>query len=465
VTGRLNGRYELREKLGQGSQGETYAAIDHGRDPSLSDKWEAYVGKAKGKATKPRGNVAIKCFRVGDAKAWKDVELAEREARILASLDHPKLPKYYDHFEEDGVLYLVMEKIEGESLAATKRVFDAAEVVRMMTDISQALAYLHGRTPPIVHRDVKPANILRRPDGSYALVDLGAVRDKLKSSGGSTVVGTFGFMAPEQFQGRASPRSDVYGLAATAITMLTGEEPENLPHEGLGIDVERAVPLGTPAPLVRALRAMLVPDPDQRVATVDDALARLRGTAPEERKTRRREERAEKKKQRLQKEALSAPARGEAELGAGRRPRAPLLPRLLARLGLLLAWIVVSVVVGLVVPFALVVLSLVFGSALRRAARSCAEAAARTRRALGGASRWLSGHDAEIRKVRVGELDRVRAVTPEQAQRIAIARAEAHGEDADAWLEEKLQDHEEKERRRERMRSHARPPKTRYWGR
>jgi serine/threonine protein kinase len=424
VPARLNERYELREKLGQGSQGETYAAIDHGREPNLTDQWDAYVGKAKGKPAKPRGNVAIKCFRIGQATAWKDVELAEREARTLASLDHPKLPKYFDHFEENGVLYLVMEKIEGESLASRRRAFGSDEVVRMMTDVAEALRYLHERTPPIIHRDVKPANVLRRADGSYVLVDLGAVRDRSKQ-GGSTVVGTFGFMAPEQFQGRASPKSDVYGLGATAIAMLTGEEPETLPHEGLGIDVARAVPHRTPAALVRTLEAMLEPDPDRRVASIEEAVLML-ARSPEKKKRR-----AARKKR------------------TPRKPRAPLVPRLFARLGLLIAWLVVSLVVGLVVPFVLVLLSLLFGAALRRGARACATAASKSRAALGRASAWLSGDPP---KVRVANEERLRI-------------AEASGEEADAWIDGTLREHEQTATQRERMRAHARPPKTRHWGR
>src|SRR5690606_36418926 len=126
-------------------------------------------------------------------------------------------------------------------------------------------------------------------------------------AGGSTVVGTFGYMAPEQFQGRASPKSDVYGLGATALAMLTGMEPEDLPHEGLGIDVRRAAPPGTPAGLVRALSAMLIPDPDRRIDSVDDALAFVRAAPePEPRKSvapakpdrkQRRELRAQEKRE------------------------------------------------------------------------------------------------------------------------------------------------------------------------
>jgi serine/threonine protein kinase len=293
-----DGRYALLRKLGEGSQGETYEAMDHGVGPEararaarkapLSDKWSRYVREQKSGGEVPQDArlVAIKCFRVASAKAWKDVELAEREARTLASLDHPRLPRYFEHFEEDGALYLVMEKIEGESLAAIRkngRAMSAADVTRMVEDIGEALRYLHGRAPLVVHRDIKPGNVLRRPDGSFALVDFGAVRDRLKPAGGSTVVGTFGFMAPEQFQGRASPGSDVYGLGATAITMLTGVDPEELPHVGLGIDVTRALPKSTPAPLARALAAMLIPDPDRRAGSIDEALALLRDAAPAKR--------------------------------------------------------------------------------------------------------------------------------------------------------------------------------------
>jgi serine/threonine protein kinase len=289
-----DGRYSLLRKLGEGSQGQTYEAMDHGVGPAarkraargapLADQFSRYVRaqKSGGEVPQDARLVAIKCFRVAAAKSWKDVELAARAATTLASLDHPKLPRYFEHFEEDGALYLVMEKVEGESLAslrAQKRRMSVVEVTRMLEDLADALGYLHGRAPYVVHRDIKPGNVIRRPDGSFALVDFGAVRDRLKPAGGSTVVGTFGYMAPEQFQGRASPASDVYGLGATAITMLTGVDPEDLPHVGLGIDVGKALPAGTPVALVRTLTAMLVPDPDARAKSADEVLALLRGPA------------------------------------------------------------------------------------------------------------------------------------------------------------------------------------------
>ncbi|MBX3212930.1 MAG: serine/threonine protein kinase [Labilithrix sp.] len=462
-----DGRYTLLRRLGEGSQGETYEARDNGlargrrerpRPEALADDFQRYVTRAR--AGEPRGDsapdgvVAIKCFRLGKAKAWKDVELAEREARTLASLDHPRLPRYVEHFEEDGALYLVMERVEGESLAALRakqRTLGPTEVTRMLEDLGDALRYLHGRAPFIVHRDIKPGNVIRRPDGSYALVDFGAVRDRLKPAGGSTVVGTFGYMAPEQFQGRASPKSDIYGLGATAIAMLTGCEPEELPHAGLGIDVARALPRGTSPAIARALTAMLQPDPDQRVDSIEEALAFLRagGTlragetekssadaAPE--RLTRRQRRALRRQEKRETREASARARQ-----AARARRPPFVPRLFAQLGLLVARIAVWATVGLLVPLVLVLLSLVFGEALRRAAKACGRAAERSLAALGRASSWVSGYrrdDTELApRLRISpELARVRAVTEAEAQAIAVAREEARGEDAEAWIEARL---------------------------
>src|SRR6185312_10957150 len=132
---------------------------------------------------------------------------------------------------------------EGATLASLRRrgvTFGEAEIVRLLRDAADVLRYLHGRAPPIVHRDIKPGNVIWRLDGSFAFIDFGAVRDRMKPEGGSTVVGTFGYMAPEQFQGRALPASDVYAVGATALSVLTGREPEDLPHKGLRIDVPAA---------------------------------------------------------------------------------------------------------------------------------------------------------------------------------------------------------------------------------
>ncbi len=273
------GRYAIVGELGAGSQAETLDAVD----------------KQGGRA------VAIKRFQVRGAKSWKDVELAEREARVLSTLSHPNLPVYIEHFEEDGALYLVMEKIEGETLASIRKrksVLSSEDITRFLSDAERVLAYLHSRVPPIIHRDIKPGNVIRRADGGFVFVDFGSVRDQLKPEGGSTVVGTFGYMAPEQFQGRALPGSDVYAVAATALSLVTGREPEDLPHRGLGIDVAAALGPGADPWLVRALAGMLEPDPDKRPAKVtlrrpsSGGSSRPQGESRGERRERERAERA-----------------------------------------------------------------------------------------------------------------------------------------------------------------------------
>jgi hypothetical protein len=306
------GRYVVVGSLGAGSQGETLDAVD----------------KREGRP------VAIKRFTLRGAKSWKDVELAEREASVLSSLNHPGLPRYVEHFEEDGALYLVMEKVEGETLAARRRRgqrLDQEQVLRFLREAGDCLRYLHGHAPPIVHRDIKPGNVILRPDGSYCLVDFGSVRDRLKPEGGSTVVGTFGFMPPEQFQGRAGPGSDVYAVGATALSLVTGREPEDLPHKGLSIDVEGALRGQVDRRLIAALRAMLEPDPDRRATSVDAALrgAGLRdparssaGATPNDVNGTSRETSAEaaKRARRERLEAEAAEARRErAEATRGQR--------------------------------------------------------------------------------------------------------------------------------------------------
>jgi serine/threonine protein kinase len=248
-----DGRYVVVALLGEGAQGATYEAT------------QAETGRT----------VAIKRFDVRGAHRWKDVELAEREARVLATLDHPLVPRYIEHFEEGGALYLVMEKVEGETLEAIRRrqgSLSEVEVRRFLASADRALTYLHGRGSPVVHRDVKPSNVVRRPDGSYVFVDFGAVSERLFRQGSSTIVGTMGYMAPEQLQGRALAASDVYAVGATALAALTGAEPETLMHKGLRVDVRAALQGRVSAELIASLERMLEPDPDLRAPSIAAAL-------------------------------------------------------------------------------------------------------------------------------------------------------------------------------------------------
>jgi hypothetical protein len=413
------GRYTLLEQLGAGSQGTTWDAVD----------------QREGRA------VAIKQFEIRGAKAWKDVELAEREARVLASLSHPKLPAYVDHFEEDGVLYLVMEKIEGTPLSVLRKrgTMSERDVERLLRDADDVLAYLHGRSPAVIHRDLKPSNVIRRPDGSFAFVDFGAVRDRMRPEGGSTVVGTFGYMAPEQFQGRAGPGSDVYAMGATALSMLTGEEPETLPHRGLGIDVPAALRGRAGRKLESALTRMLEVDPDVRAtrilpllsrgdarrSDVSNVAERIREQVERDvreridratRHARRVEERAQRQAQRLGRRVARAPRR--------RGWRAPWFIIVALSLSLVAAQLAVALTLRIVVPLVLVMLSVIFGAGLRRAARNVAGAGREAGDAIRRARGVVHGEGERDDGVRVEtEEERIR-VRDESGRRTRVAGEE-----------------------------------------
>ncbi|HRC59197.1 MAG TPA: protein kinase, partial [Kofleriaceae bacterium] len=145
----------------------------------------------------------------------------------------------------------------------------------------EILDYLHTRTPPLVHRDLKPSNIVRAPDGKIALVDFGGVLDGAREQGGSTVVGTFGYMAPEQLHGQVTPATDLYALGATIVSLAGGIEPEDVPRKGLQMDLVRHLPAMDPS-LRATLIAMTEPDPSQRPARARDVVALLaKAKAPE----------------------------------------------------------------------------------------------------------------------------------------------------------------------------------------
>ncbi|WP_437722706.1 serine/threonine protein kinase [Sorangium sp. So ce861] len=437
-----DGRYVVTRALGEGAQGHTLEAVD----------------KRLGKL------IAIKRFQIRGASSWKGVELAEREARVLASLSHPSLPAYLDHFEEDGALFLVMEKIDGESLGAMRRrraVLGRDEIVRFLRDASGVLDYLHGRAPPVIHRDIKPNNVIRRPDGSFAIVDFGAVRDRLRPEGGSTVVGTFGYMAPEQFQGRALPASDVYAVGATALCLLTGEEPEDLPHRGLAIDVAAALGGRADPGLVRALSAMLEPDPERRAARIAPLLAGLdAGGAPSERpragrpserdarKAYRDARKAEREARKAYRDARKEERRARKEERRGRGHEgaaAPWrgldgLPLVGALFGLTVARVAVGLALGVVVPTVLTLLSLVFGRVLReQAAQSVRRAGRVAELALLRATRAVRGRPAPDGAAQrdQGAAARVRIEDQE-----APGRSRIHDEGADEALDEELDEPE-----------------------
>lgn len=232
IPEQITERYAVRSLLGQGSFGRTYLASDRQREGRL---------------------VAIKQLRAEGEEGWKRHELFEREVAVLGALRHHGIPEVYEQLRvprargED--VYLVMEYIEGESLAAIAgrgAPMDPARLLTLLLGLLEILDYLHTRAPPVLHRDIKPANVIVRPGGSPALVDFGAVRNVFKrpDEGGSTVVGTHGYMPFEQYMGQASPASDLYAVGATFLHLLTGRSPAEFVGEGGRIEVPADLPGG-----------------------------------------------------------------------------------------------------------------------------------------------------------------------------------------------------------------------------
>jgi hypothetical protein len=324
----------------------------------------------------------------------------------------------------------------------------------------------------VVHRDIKPSNVLLRKDGSYALIDFGSVRDRMKPEGGSTVVGTFGFMAPEQFQGRAMPASDVYAVGATALAMLTGREPEDLPHKGLAIDVKAALGSAASPAMVSALSAMLEPDPDKRAGRIAPLLARFDAPAPSppfsppragppaapppppSKRDRKREERerekareeakrnakeARKEAKRDEKHARKGPERGpwqdwdSWEQGAKWRRRRlseppfakdaerPLIPGpflFIIMFGLTLAQIAVTLALRTAIPIAFTILSVIFGKSWREAARTVSNAGKIAVDSIENAKGVVSGRP--VPKAREAGAPEVRVNVPEEERRARV---------------------------------------------
>ncbi len=224
----IGDRYAILEKLGQGGNSITYTAIDK----------------------KTNQQVAVKALSLTRLDDWKKIELFEREAKILQQLNHPAIPQYLDYFqtetETDIDFYIVQQLAPGQSLAhliSQGWQPDETKIKNIARQILEVLVYLQQLTPPVIHRDIKPQNIIYQPaTGKLFLVDFGAVQDTYHHTVmGSTVVGTYGYMAPEQYRGGAVLSTDLYSLGCTLLFLLTGESPAELPQKKLKIDFRNHV--------------------------------------------------------------------------------------------------------------------------------------------------------------------------------------------------------------------------------
>ena len=258
----------------------------------LAERYEVQrqLGKQTGRQTliardlQTQKLVVLKQLFLGSDFEWQDLKLFEREAETLKTLSHPAIPRYLDYLEIDEPdskgFALVQTYVEGktlEELLTAGRTFSESEVKELTKSLLAILMYLHEQNQPVIHRDIKPSNILLHSRsgnsaGQVYLVDFGSVQNQAAKFGGTiTVVGTYGYMAPEQFSGRSVPASDLYGLGATLIDLVTGLHPAELPQQDLRIQFAERAEQVNPN-LIDWLEWMTEPSLEKRLSSAEEAL-------------------------------------------------------------------------------------------------------------------------------------------------------------------------------------------------
>ncbi|MFL5970030.1 MAG: protein kinase domain-containing protein [Gaiellaceae bacterium] len=271
VGEKIAGRYEVEELVGHGGMSSVYKARD-----SLLER-----------------NVALKILHEQYNADDDFVERFKREARSVAQLQHPNIVTVIDRGEDDGRQYIVFEYIDGENLkelVVRKGRLDVREALEIADEVARGLAFAHQQG--VIHRDVKPQNVLLNGDGRAKVTDFGIARtldvDGMTQTG--TVLGTSNYIAPEQASGeRVDVQSDVYALGVVLYELLAGDVP--FPGESFVavamkhvhepppnlLDVRKDVPLRVAAAVDRALEK----DPEQRFPTMDAFAAELEAAIAE----------------------------------------------------------------------------------------------------------------------------------------------------------------------------------------
>lgn len=212
----VDGKYKILSEIGHGGMSVVYMAINE-------------------KANKTWAIKEVRKDGVMDFEAVKQGLIVETE--LLKKLKHPNLPSIVDVIEDEHTFLIVMDYIEGNPLSKALEEFGAQPqeyVIEWARQLCDVLGYLHSRTPSIIYRDMKPSNIMLKPDGNLTLIDFGTAREfKEKNLADTTCLGTVGYAAPEQFggMGQTDARTDIYCLGATLYHLVTGYNPSEPPYE------------------------------------------------------------------------------------------------------------------------------------------------------------------------------------------------------------------------------------------
>ncbi len=213
----IDDKYEILKLIGRGGMSRVYLAMDK----RLNKQWAV---KEIEKRARDKNNEVV-------------IQSAIAEANMIKKLDHPALPRIVDIIDNDNVIYVIMDYIEGEALSKileTEGAQPEDAVIEWAKQLCEVLDYLHTRKPPIIYRDMKPANVMLKPDGTVKLIDFGIAREYKEHNLSDTInMGTKGYAAPEQFgnAGQTDARTDVYCLGVTLYHLITGHNPAEPPYE------------------------------------------------------------------------------------------------------------------------------------------------------------------------------------------------------------------------------------------
>lgn len=212
----VDGKYKILSEIGHGGMSVVYMAINE-------------------KANKTWAIKEVRKDGVLDFESVRQGLIVETD--MLKKLKHPYLPSIVDVIENENSFLIVMDYIEGNALSTTLLEYGPLPqeyVIEWAKQLCDVLGYLHSRTPAIIYRDMKPANIMLKPDGNITLIDFGTAREyKEKNLADTTCLGTIGYAAPEQFggMGQTDARTDIYCLGTTLYHLVTGHNPSEPPYE------------------------------------------------------------------------------------------------------------------------------------------------------------------------------------------------------------------------------------------
>lgn len=205
----IDGKYEVLTEIGRGGMSVVYLA----RDQRLNKQWA--IKEILKKANTKDDEIAINSLMA--------------EANLMKNLDHPVLPRIVDIIDNGKTIYVIMDFIEGRSLdkeLKEKGPQSEKNVLNWAKQLCEGLSYLHSQKTPIIYRDMKPANVMLKPEGTVKIIDFGIARE-FKDSGDTKILGTPGYAPPEQHRGKSTPRSDIFALGMTMAHLLTGMGPDS----------------------------------------------------------------------------------------------------------------------------------------------------------------------------------------------------------------------------------------------